>query len=235
MADSAAFQNFFKDKEYSDITIKFSGREIPCHKMIICTQSDYFKKLCGTGSRFAEKNQKVVELKEDDPDAVEAVLRYLYFGNYVSGSEKNLNDWKFHVEVTTAASKYLVPKVVPVAVETCMRLLDKLTAAEDVYDAIVYIRTRCAHNETLLQKANALQTKHITKLLMEPRFVNDLSTAEVRKQFDRLRKLVGESFERHSYVCKKCGNTNPAAYCYCTGGGVKVSRAKYFVTIARDP
>ncbi|WPB00979.1 uncharacterized protein RHO25_005599 [Cercospora beticola] len=74
MPDTTSYQNIFKDKEYSDIMIKFLGREIPCHKVVICTQSEYFKKLCGKASSFVESKQKVIELKEDDPDAVEGII-----------------------------------------------------------------------------------------------------------------------------------------------------------------
>ena len=98
------YPHFYKDDEYSDITIKFSDREIPCHKIVICTQSEYFKKLCGKGSQFAESKQKVVELKDDDPDAVEAVIRQLYFGSYSTGSNRTL-DWRFHAEIAIAAKK----------------------------------------------------------------------------------------------------------------------------------
>lgn len=98
-----SYPHFYKDDEYSDITIKFSGREVPCHKMVICTQSEYFKKLCGKGSQFAESKQKVVELKDDDPDAVDAIIRQLYFGTY-SGANRN-SEWSFHAEVAITAKK----------------------------------------------------------------------------------------------------------------------------------
>lgn len=42
----------YNNRDYSDITLKFADREIKAHKVILCTNSQYFKKLCGAGSQF---------------------------------------------------------------------------------------------------------------------------------------------------------------------------------------
>lgn len=51
--------DFFNKNAYSDITISFGDRQFKAHKFILCSQSDYFKKLCGPNTGFAEGNQKV--------------------------------------------------------------------------------------------------------------------------------------------------------------------------------
>jgi len=38
---------------FSDLLIKFSGREIKAHRLILCQGSAYFDKLCGPESQFA--------------------------------------------------------------------------------------------------------------------------------------------------------------------------------------
>lgn len=44
---------WFNDAEYSDLTLKLSdGREVKVHKLVICKQNEYFRKLCGTASSF---------------------------------------------------------------------------------------------------------------------------------------------------------------------------------------
>lgn len=50
MAWSSAL--LFDKPEYSDIIVSYSDRRTFCHKIILCTSSDYFKKLCGPGSQF---------------------------------------------------------------------------------------------------------------------------------------------------------------------------------------
>jgi hypothetical protein len=41
------------DADYSDLTLRLSdGREIKVHKLVICKQNEYFRKLCGVTSSF---------------------------------------------------------------------------------------------------------------------------------------------------------------------------------------
>ena len=50
---SYMFRNdIFNKPDYSDITIKLKDRELKCHKVILCTNSDYFAKLCGAQAQF---------------------------------------------------------------------------------------------------------------------------------------------------------------------------------------
>jgi hypothetical protein len=44
---------FFRQDALSDVTLHFSGREMKCHKIILCARSEYFRKLCGPESGFA--------------------------------------------------------------------------------------------------------------------------------------------------------------------------------------
>jgi len=44
---------WYDDAEYSDLTLKLSdGREVKVHKLVICKQNEYFRKLCGATSSF---------------------------------------------------------------------------------------------------------------------------------------------------------------------------------------
>jgi len=43
--------------DFSDITIKFSNREIKCHRVILCARSEYFKEMIGSGICFAVSNK----------------------------------------------------------------------------------------------------------------------------------------------------------------------------------
>ena len=57
--------SFFDQEAFSDITIKFGTRERKCHRMILCSKSEYFKEMRGPGKAFAEAQQSVIELKDD--------------------------------------------------------------------------------------------------------------------------------------------------------------------------
>jgi hypothetical protein len=44
---------WFNDADFSDLTLKLSDdREIKVHKLVICKQNEYFRKLCGPTSSF---------------------------------------------------------------------------------------------------------------------------------------------------------------------------------------
>lgn len=115
-----------------------------------------------------------------------------------------------------------------------MKLLDDLTAASEVYDAILDIRAHYAEDDALTQKASELQKKHIRTLLLEPRFVDSLTTEEVREHFDRLRKMFENTFEQSGMACKECGRVfgtySHNLFCDCTGKNVRVHDTDYLVT-----
>lgn len=48
--------DFFGDPAFADVTIKFSGRELRAHKMILCTRSKYFEEALKEG-RFKVSDQ----------------------------------------------------------------------------------------------------------------------------------------------------------------------------------
>lgn len=96
----------FNQEAFSDITVKFGNHERKCHKVILCAKSDYFTQLLGPGKEFAEANRSAVELKGDDEDAIEAMLRWLYTFDYEArGATASLD---FHINVAVVANKYLL-------------------------------------------------------------------------------------------------------------------------------
>ncbi|KAF2765386.1 hypothetical protein EJ03DRAFT_331009 [Teratosphaeria nubilosa] len=100
---------FFDQEAYSDITVSFGKRQVKCHKMILCTKSEYFKNICGPTKLFAEASHSVIELKEDDEDALLAILRWLYCFDYEDKDTKAMPDqFEFHAQVYIASDKYAV-------------------------------------------------------------------------------------------------------------------------------
>lgn len=43
---------WFNRSDYSDVTIRFSDREVACHKFVLCTKSEYFSLLCGVKAKL---------------------------------------------------------------------------------------------------------------------------------------------------------------------------------------
>jgi len=78
--------------------------------MILCSKSDYFNDLCGPSKSFVESGQPVVELKDDDEAAVEAMLRWLYTFDYKTptSGDKQEDTLDFQLNVRVVADKYLL-------------------------------------------------------------------------------------------------------------------------------
>lgn len=77
------------------MVIESGTREIACHRHVLCSKSRYFASMCGQKSRFAvnplatttklceiantiqESGAEVIRLHEDNPEALEALLKHL--------------------------------------------------------------------------------------------------------------------------------------------------------------
>ncbi|KAI1002052.1 hypothetical protein K3495_g6151 [Podosphaera aphanis] len=79
----ARISRFFNNSEYSDVTIKIFGVVLHAHQMIICDQSEFFKKAWKKGSeQFIEAETKIIEFNEGSGAAYWRIFEYLYTGGY---------------------------------------------------------------------------------------------------------------------------------------------------------
>ncbi|ROV90761.1 hypothetical protein VMCG_09411 [Cytospora schulzeri] len=65
------YQSFYNNPSLSDVTLVFSGRRLPVHKVILAAKNKYFR-------AFAEATATEVELHDDNPDALERLIKCLY-------------------------------------------------------------------------------------------------------------------------------------------------------------
>ncbi|KAF4467529.1 hypothetical protein FALBO_5593 [Fusarium albosuccineum] len=78
-----ALQNALKKIDtglYSDLEIKCGNKQYQVHKAIICPRSSFFRSACRTDFREGQSN--VIDLQEDDPEAVDSLIHYIYNGYY---------------------------------------------------------------------------------------------------------------------------------------------------------
>ncbi|KAL8866173.1 MAG: hypothetical protein Q9174_006455 [Haloplaca sp. 1 TL-2023] len=71
-----AIRTCFETEQFSDLKITCGGREFKCHKVIVCTRSKFFEKACTSG--FQESATSHIDLPEDNPVHIEAMLKFLY-------------------------------------------------------------------------------------------------------------------------------------------------------------
>ncbi|KJY02384.1 hypothetical protein TI39_contig55g00007 [Zymoseptoria brevis] len=128
--------SWFNQDALSDVTIKFSGKEIKCHKLILSARSEYFTKMLDPKGGFVEASASVIELKEDDPAALEALLRYIYTFKYIDDEEKRANDWIFHLNYSIVARKYGFEKESLAAFVVFETIVKAITIPEALYDVI---------------------------------------------------------------------------------------------------
>ncbi|KAI6885093.1 hypothetical protein KC360_g1524 [Hortaea werneckii] len=122
---------WFDQEAFSDITIRFGTNERKCHKLILCGPSDYFKDLLGPGKHFAEAQQPTVELKDDEPMAVEAMLRWLYTFDYEMARPADYTPTHdFHLSVVVVADKYLLNGLRDEALRRLSDMLQTISAEQ---------------------------------------------------------------------------------------------------------
>lgn len=157
----------------------------------------------GLTSLSQESKQKLIVLKEDEPDAVEHVLRHLY-GCTLPQDNK---PWRLWLALVAAADKYLEPELSSAAGERLMhkaQTLESLKYTNHVFDIIQELKANMAHHQSLLDFAEQLRKKHLEYLLKDKRYRELLVSdpALMLAQLDELevpRKLAQKVY----YVCNE--------------------------------
>ncbi|KAH0270730.1 hypothetical protein KCU91_g7877, partial [Aureobasidium melanogenum] len=111
--------SLYNNNTLSDITIKFNGRQVSAHKAILAQKSAYF--MTTFTGQFPVATSEEVDLgDDDDPEAIHAMLRYIYdmpYAHQITGSSTLEEDLIFCLNVFIVADKYDVAglrrKVVP--------------------------------------------------------------------------------------------------------------------------
>ncbi|PPJ51972.1 hypothetical protein CBER1_10703 [Cercospora berteroae] len=82
MGISNSPQRLHLNGKFSDLTITCNYKQWAVHKAIICSRSGFFDGACS--HQFREANTGLIDLSEDDEDAVEQMIHYLYHLDYLN-------------------------------------------------------------------------------------------------------------------------------------------------------
>ncbi|KAF5989215.1 kelch repeat BTB domain-containing protein [Fusarium coicis] len=91
-----------KSGKYSDLTIICGNNRYQVHRNILCARSKFFDVSCGT--EFKESSGEI-NLPDDDPAAVQKMIRYLYNIDY-NPTRTQMPDYEDDVEAELSDTEY---------------------------------------------------------------------------------------------------------------------------------
>lgn len=77
----SALATLFECGKYSDLTIVCGTKRYSVHRALVCSRSEFFEGACR--NPFRESETGVIDLTEDDPEAVEYMISYFYHLDYL--------------------------------------------------------------------------------------------------------------------------------------------------------
>ncbi|KAI1705072.1 BTB/POZ domain-containing protein [Ditylenchus destructor] len=95
------YKEMWKSKLFADCTIKVGAKSFPAHKCILGQRSEVFRKMFSLPLEEAESG--IVEIEDFNPDAISAMLEYMY-----TGVVKNEVMEKLALKLLPLADKYIV-------------------------------------------------------------------------------------------------------------------------------
>lgn len=126
-----------------------------------------------------------MELNDDDADALEALLRFLYTGDYDHKSK----GWIDHLKVAMTSDKYLLPELEQLAVASLATETSKLGNVDQVFEVISAIRTTNV-KDNIAQLRRDLEKKHLKGLIGLSAY-REIVEDDKDGMWDLLRDLAG--------------------------------------------
>lgn len=114
-----------------------------------------------------ESNQSTIELKDDNPTALEGLIRWLYTLPVVV---RNHEPWAFWLAVRITADKYLASDLSKKAFENFWYATLEIKTAEKIFEILETIERDMGHDAMLVEAAGRLRRRWLHSLLKLPAF-----------------------------------------------------------------
>jgi len=133
------------DSESGDVDLICRGKQIPCHKFLLVSQSPVFKAMFENDSMESQDN--VVNIVDSTPTALKTFVRFLYSGNLLPG--RLARDINHLFGVMNLANKYQVEILMDSCIDALMDImnednvlkimtvLDKVNAEDNVIEMVI--------------------------------------------------------------------------------------------------
>ncbi|EGU73983.1 hypothetical protein FOXB_15505 [Fusarium oxysporum f. sp. conglutinans Fo5176] len=179
-----ALQSALKKAEtglYSDLKITCGDKQYQVHKAIICPRSPFFGVACQ--NHFRESQSNIINLPEDDPEAVDSMIYYIYNGYYPKIDPGTHGEFtgglqvKFlvlHAKVYALAEKYEVSGLKEMA-QRCFQIISNCGGSCSKEFAQAYRGLRDVVVQALHDNPRALDEEHIRRAMrLQPDLLYDL-------------------------------------------------------------
>lgn len=126
----------YKSSDYSDFRVLCGSDVYHVHKAVVCSQSEFFAAACKFGQEAAEGQ---INLTEDGPARVKAMIQYLYCLEYDIPESENTEDKEglvFHAEMYSIADKYNIRGLKSLAQDLFQKSTKKTVVIKEFATAI---------------------------------------------------------------------------------------------------
>lgn len=176
------FRELFLTGYQSDVKLRVKGREFLAHRLILGARSPVFRVMFETN--MTERNNRVVNIDDCDPDSFEDFLLFLYSGQFGVVNARNA------LKLCLIADKYSFAELK----KACFECLSREISTESVCDA-VYVASLYDEQE-LLKTATNFFIKNMDKIVSTPKWLSFLTEHQPlanRLLVNMARYNVGES------------------------------------------
>ena len=179
--------------EFSDLKILCENKIFPCHKNILCSQSEVFKTML-SNTNMVEASSGEIKIVDFSAHVMESLLYFLYF------DVENLmaNKDKITIDLLLAADKYNIPDLVAICVNHLKANLSK--------DNVIEIMTKSYKiNQNDLFEESQEFVRHCKKngKVMEMKALDEMKETYPNLAFEMLTKAMFQTNETDEDLPKK--------------------------------